>query len=140
MVARTHVKEKYSRHETERRFARVYLTVAGDCCAYCDMPSEGNSDHRPPVTVLHGFANGGLVSKRFESSSASVNLFHAVPFVTWGLVFITAIPVEDKRSLTGLLDERFPEDKTLLELEYRLIEERLQRKLGYEVRVCPIYT
>ena len=85
------VKEKYSRHKAEKRFERIYETVAGDKCIYCGMPSDGEYDHQPPVYILHRFADGGLsLKKQFESNSASANWSRAVVSATWGWGPITA--------------------------------------------------
>ena len=46
------VKEKYSRRKAEKRFERIYETVAGDKCIYCGMPSDGEYDHQPPVATF----------------------------------------------------------------------------------------
>ena len=117
------------------------MTVAGDRCVYCGMPSDGKSDHQPPVYVLHRFANGGLVTKReIREQFGQCKLVPCCTICNMGLGACHGLDDSDRRQEIVnwfLVDERFPKDNMLLELGYRLIEKRLQRKLGNEIYKFP---
>ncbi len=131
------VKEKYSRRKAEKRFARVYETVEGDRCIYCGMPSDGKYDHQPPVYVLHRFADGGLVTKRaIREQFGQCKFVPCCTICNMGLGAYHGSDDNDRREEIVnwfLLDDRFPEDKKILDLGYQLIEDRAQQKRGSEI-------
>lgn len=124
------VKQKYSRLEAEKRFARVYATVPGDRCIYCGMPNDGKFDHQPPVYILHRFANGGLVTKKqIQEQFGQCKLVPCCTICNMGLGAYHGLSDTERRTEIVqwfLEDERFPGDKLVLALGCRLIEERLQ--------------
>ncbi|MBY5354344.1 hypothetical protein HFO94_12490 [Rhizobium leguminosarum] len=134
-------KRKYNRREAEERFARVFEPVAGDRCIYCGMPSEGKVDHQPPVYVLHRFANGELVTKRdIQRQFGQCKLVPCCTICNMGLgAYHGADDNERRREIVGwfLEDDRFPEDKLILDMGDRLIEQRAAGKRGTEVYAFP---
>jgi hypothetical protein len=135
------VKEKYSRRKAEQRFARVYETVEGDRCLYCGMPNDGKYDHQPPVYVLHRFADGGLVSKRtIREQFGQCKLVPCCTICNMGLGAYHGSDDNGRREEIVnwfLLDERFPEDRKILDVGYRLIDDRAQQKRGSEICEFP---
>lgn len=135
------VKEKYSRRKAEQRFVRVYQTVEGDRCIYCGIPNDGKYDHQPPVYVLHRFADGGLVSKRaIREQFGQCKLVPCCTICNMGLGAYHGSDDDDRRGEIVnwfLLDERFPEDRKILDAGYQLIEDRAQQKRGSEIYEFP---
>jgi hypothetical protein len=131
------VKEKYSRRKAEKRFARVYETVEGDRCIYCGMPNDGKYDHQPPVYVLHRFANGGLVTRKaIREQFGQCKIVPCCTICNMGLgAYHGADDNERRQEIVNwfLLDDKFPEDKKILDLGYQLIEERARQKRGNEI-------
>jgi hypothetical protein len=131
------VKEKYSRHKAEKRFARVYETVEGDRCIYCGMPNDGKYDHQPPIYVLHRFADGGLVTNNaIREQFGQCKLVPCCTICNMGLGAYHGSDDNDRRQEIVnwfLLDDRFPEDQIILALGYRLVEDRAQQKCGSEI-------
>lgn len=137
----TRVKEKYSRYKAEKRFAHVYETVVGDGCIYCGMPNDGKYDHQPPVYVLHRFADGGLVTKNaIREEFGQCNLVPCCTICNMGLGAYHGADDNDRRQEIVnwfLLDDRYPEDKLILDLGYKLIEDRAGQKRGTEIYKFP---
>lgn len=137
----TRVKEKYSRYKAEKRFAHVYKTVVGDRCIYCGMPNDGKYDHQPPVYVLHRFADGGLVTKNaIREEFDQCNLVPCCTICNMGLGAYHGADDNDRRQEIVnwfLLDDRYPEDKLILDLGYKLIEDRAGQKRGTEIYKFP---
>lgn len=131
------VKEKYNRPKAEKRFARVYETIYGDTCIYCGMPNDGKFDHQPPVYVLHRFAEGGLVTKKsIREKFGECKLVPCCTICNMGLGAYHGKDNNDRRSEIVnwfLLDERYPEDKIILDLGYKLLNERIEAKRGSEI-------
>ncbi|MGO8196353.1 hypothetical protein ACC786_31435 [Rhizobium ruizarguesonis] len=134
-------KRKYNRREAEERFARVFEPVAGDRCIYCGMPSEGKVDHQPPVYVLHRFANGELVTKRdIQQQFGQCKLVPCCTICNMGLgAYHGADDNERRREIVGwfLEDDRYPEDKLILDMGDRLIEQRAAGERGTEIYAFP---
>ncbi|WP_141690413.1 MULTISPECIES: hypothetical protein [unclassified Ensifer] len=132
---------KYNRREAEKRFARVYTTAPGNLCIYCGMPNDGKFDHQPPVYILHRFANGGLVTKKqIQENFGQCKLVPCCTICNMGLGAYHGLSDAERRAEIVhwfLEDERFPEDKIVLALGCRLIEERLQGKRGNEIYEFP---
>lgn len=137
----TRVKEKYSRPKAEKRFARVYEVVEGDDCIYCGMPSDGKYDHQPPVYILHRFADGGLVTKKdIREQFGECKLVPCCTICNMGLGAYHGTDDNDRRGEIVnwfLVDERYPEDEKVLDLGYRLLEERFQNKRSIGVYEFP---
>ena len=135
------VKEKYSRRQAEKRFARVYEWTAGDRCLYCGMPSDGRYDHQPPIYVLHRFADGGLVTERaIREKFGQCRLVSCCTICNMGLGAYHGADDDDRRREIVdwfLHDERYPEDRIILAVGYRLLQERIQGKRGVEVYEFP---
>lgn len=135
------VKEKYDRRKAEKRFARVYETMEGDRCVYCGMPSDGQFDHQPPVYVLHRFANGGMVTKKaIREKFGQCKLVTCCTICNMGLGAYHGSDDNDRREEIVswfLLDDRYPDDKNMLELGCRLIDLRLEQKRGIEIYAFP---
>jgi hypothetical protein len=135
------VKERYRRVKAEKRFARVYETVAGDRCLYCGMPNDGQYDHQPPVYILHRFADGGLVTgKAIRERFGQCKLVPCCTICNMGLGAYHGVDDNDRRKEIVnwfLNDERYPEDKIVLEVGYQLLDERAQGKRGVEVYEFP---
>lgn len=135
------VKERYSRQRAEKRFARVYETVAGDRCIYCGMPSDGKYDHQPPVYVLHRFADGRLVTaKAIREKFGHCKLVPCCTICNMGLGAYHGADDNDRRGEIVdwfLNDERCPEDKIILEAGYQLLDEWAQGKRGAEIYAFP---
>jgi hypothetical protein len=131
------VKEKYSRRKAELRFAHVYENVKGDRCVYCGMPNDGKYDHQPPVYVLHRFADGGMVTKRaIREQFGQCKLVPCCTICNMGLgAYHGSDDNERRKEIVNwfLLDERFPEDRIILDVGYRLIADRAQQKRGSEI-------
>lgn len=131
------VKEKYSRRKAEHRFARVYLTVGGDRCIYCGMPNDGRYDHQPPVYVLHRFADGRLVTAMaIRKKFGQCKLVPCCTICNMGLgAYHDADDTNRRKEIVNwfLQDDRYPEDRTILEIGYRLLDERAQGKRGVEI-------
>ncbi|MEQ1938047.1 hypothetical protein ABMA46_07325 [Mesorhizobium sp. CN5-321] len=135
------VKERYNRRAAERRFGRVYQLVAGDKCIYCGMPSDGKHDHQPPVYILHRFADGCLVTKKMiRERFGECKLVPCCTPCNMGLGAYHGCNDNDRRREIAnwfLVDERHPEDKLVLTLGYKLIEDRLQGNRGTEIYEFP---
>lgn len=135
------VKEKYNRRRAEQRFAHVYETIAGETCTYCGMPNDGKFDHQPPVYVLHRFADGGLVTKKaIREAFGRCKLVPACTICNMGLGAYHGKDDNDRRQEIVnwfLLDERYPEDKLVLDMGYKLVDERLESKRGCEIYAFP---
>jgi hypothetical protein len=131
------VKEKYYRRKAEKRFAHVYETVEGDSCIYCGMPSDGKYDHQPPIYVLHRFADGGLVTKKaIREQFGECKLVPCCTICNMGLGAYHGVDDNDRRREIAnwfLFDERYPEDKLILDLGYKLVEDRAEQKRGTEI-------
>lgn len=135
------VKEKYDRRKAEQRFARVYQTVAGDRCIYCGIANDGQHDHQPPVYVLHRFADGGLVTESaIRKKFGQCKLVPCCTICNMGLGAYHGADDNDRRNEIVnwfLEDERFPDDGLVLEIGYRLLDERGQGKRGTEIYAFP---
>lgn len=135
------VKERYSRLKAEKRFAHVYETVEGDQCIYCGMPNDGKVDHQPPVYVLHRFADGGLVTKKaIREKFGQCKLVPCCTICNMGLgAYHGADDNDRRREIVNwfLLDERYPEDKLILDLGINLIKDRAAQKRGTEIYKFP---
>jgi hypothetical protein len=135
------VKEKYSRHKAEKRFERVYETVAGDKCIYCGMPSDGEYDHQPPVYVLHRFADGGLVTKKaIREQFGQCNLVPCCHICNMGLGAYHGSDDNDRRGRIVnwfLEDDRYPEDKLTLNVGCGLINKYFQEETKKEIYLFP---
>lgn len=105
------------------------------------MPNDGKYDHQPPVYVLHRFANGGLVTKRaIREQFGRCKLVPCCTICNMGLGAHHGSDDNDRRREIVswfLLDDRFPEDREILALGYKLIDERLREKLPLEVCEFP---
>ena len=135
------VKEKYNRQKAEKRFARVYETVAGDRCIYCGIANDGKVDHQPPVYVLHRFADGGLVTKKgIRERFGQCKLVPCCTICNMGLGAYHGSDDNDRRAEIVnwfLQDDRYPEDKIVLDAGARLIEDRLSDKRAQEIYEFP---
>jgi len=135
------VKQKYNRREAEMRFKRVYVAVDGDRCIYCGMPNDGKSDHQPPVYVLHRFAEGGLVTKKaIREHFGQCKLVPCCTICNMGLGAYHGYDDNDRRQEIVkwfLVDDRYPEDKIVLGVGYRLIQDRLEGRRGEEIYQFP---
>jgi hypothetical protein len=135
------VKERYSRRTAEKRFARVYETVAGDKCIYCGMPSDGQYDHQPPVYVLHRFAAGSLVTaKGIRERFGQCKIVPCCTICNMGLGAYHGVDDNDRRQEIVnwfLIDKRYPEDRDILEAGSRLLDEHDQGKRGTEIYEFP---
>jgi hypothetical protein len=131
------VKQRYSRHKAEERFARVYETVEGDRCIYCGMPNDGKYDHQPPVYVLHRFADGALVTeKAIREKFGRCKLVPCCTICNMGLGAYHGSDDHDRRREIVnwfLFDDRFSEDELILNLGYKLVADRVQQKRGSEI-------
>ena len=132
---------KYNRNAAQKRFQHVYEEVEGDRCIYCGMPSDGQKDHQPPIYVLHRFANGGLVTKKaIREEFGQCKLVPCCMICNMGLGAYHGEDNNDRRGeIVGwfLEDDRYPEDKKILELGVRLLKERFNGKLGNEIYEFP---
>lgn len=135
------VKQRYNRRAAEKRFERVYETVEGDRCIYCGMPSDRKYDHQPPVYVLHRFADGGLVTKKaIRAHFGQCKLVPCCSICNMGLGAYYGCDDNDRRREIVnwfLADERYPEDKLILALGYRLVQDRLQGRRDREIYEFP---
>lgn len=131
-VTEARIKQKYVRSEAEKRFAHVYATVPGEQCIYCGMPNDGKFDHQPPVYILHRFANGGLITKRqIEDEFGLCKLVPCCTICNMGLgAYYGSTDTERRKEIVNwfLEDKRYPEDKLVLALGCKLIEDRLKGK------------
>lgn len=135
------VKQRYNRRAAEKRFEHVYQPVAGDRCIYCGMPSDGKRDHQPPVYILHRFADGGLVTKKaIREQFGECKLVPCCTICNMGLgAFHGRDDNERRREIANwfVVDERYPEDKLVMEIGRQLIEKRLQGSRGAEIYEFP---
>jgi hypothetical protein len=131
------VKEKYDRRKAEKRFAPIYEAVDGDRCIYCGMPNDGKVDHQPPVYVLHRFADGGLVTRKaIRDAFGTCKLVPACTICNMGLGAYHGKDDNDRREEIVswfLLNERYPEDKIVLDIGYKLLNARLESSRGPEI-------
>lgn len=131
------VKQKYNRRQAEKRFAHVYVPVEGKNCYYCGMANDGKVDHQPPVYILHRFANGRLVTKKaIREKFGQCKLVPCCTICNMGLgAYYGKDDNDRRREIVNwfLLDERYPEDKLILEAGYKLLNERLEGQRGNEV-------
>ena len=134
-------KPKYNRVQAEKRFGHVYLPVEGDRCIYCGIANDGKFDHQPPVYVLHRFANGGLVTKRaIRERFGDCKLVPCCTICNMGLGAYNGKDNNDRRREIVnwfLEDDRYPEDKLILDMGVRLLEERFNEKCGLEIYEFP---
>lgn len=141
IVTEARFKQKYVRREAEKRFARVYTPVAGERCIYCGMPNDGKFDHQPPVYVLHRFANGGLVTKReIEENFGQCKLVPCCTICNMGLgAYHGSNDTERREEIVDWFweSERFPEDKLVLALGCKLIEDRQKGKRDNSIYEFP---
>lgn len=141
LSAMARVREKYSRHRAEKRFARVYEIVEGERCTYCGIASDGRYDHQPPVYVLDRFANGNPVTKRLiREHFGQCKLVPCCTVCNMGLGTYHGSNDGDRRSEIVnwfLEDTRFPEDKMILEIGFLLLQARIQGKLDEKVYRFP---
>jgi hypothetical protein len=135
------VKEKYSRPKAEKRFERVYETVAGDKCIYCGMPSDGEYDHQPPIYILHRFADGGLVTKKaIRDQFGQCKLVPCCHICNMGLGAYHGSDDNDRRGRIVnwfLEDDRYPEDKSILNIGYGLINKYFKEETKKEIYLFP---
>lgn len=135
------VKEKYDRRKAENRFARIYDAVDGDRCIYCGMPNDGKVDHQPPVYVLHRFTDGGLVTKKaIREAFGPCKLVPACTICNMGLGAYHGKDDNARREEIVnwfLLDERYPEDKLVLDIGYKLLNARLDGSRGPAIYEFP---
>lgn len=135
------VKERYVRSRAQKCFAHVYKTMEGDRCIYCGMPSDGKYDHQPPIYVLHRFADGDLVTKRaIRERFGECKLVPCCTICNMGLGAYNGTDDNDRRREIvnwQLLDDRVAHDKLVLNLGYKLLNERLDEARGVEVYEFP---
>ena len=135
------VNERYSRYKAERRFARVYHAVEGSRCLYCGMPNDGKYDHQPPLFVLHRFADGALVTQRaIREKFGSCKLVPCCTICNMGLGAYHGSDDNDRRGEIVnwfLLDDRFPFDKFILDVGYRLVSDRVRGIRGTRIYKFP---
>jgi hypothetical protein len=132
---------RYSRYQAEKRFARVYDIVRGDRCIYCGMPNDGKYDHQPPLYVLHRFANGALVTgKAIQQAFGQCKLVPCCTICNMGLGAHHGSDDNDRRTEIVnwfLLHDRFPEDRLILDLGYKLVDDHAQGQRGCEIYKFP---
>ena len=131
------VKETYDRRKAEKGLAQIYEPVDGDRCIYCGMPNDGKVDHQPPVYVLHRFADGGLVTRKaIRDAFGPCKLVPACTICNMGLGAYYGKDDKERRvEIVNwfLLDKRYPEDKVVLDVGYKLLNARLEGSRGPEI-------
>jgi hypothetical protein len=135
------VRKNYGRDSAEKRFARVYETVEGDTCIYCGMPNDGAYDHQPPVYILHRFAGGSLVTKReIRDNFGQCKLVPCCTICNMGLGAYHGKDDNDRRQEIlnwFLCDDRYPEDRVILEIGYGLLRKYLDGAREKNIYVFP---
>lgn len=105
------------------------------------MPNDGKYDHQPPVYLLHRFADGGLVTKRaIREQFGRCKLVPCCTICNMGLGAYHGSDDNDRRQEIVnwfLLDDRFPEDRKILDLGYKLIEDRVRQQRSREICEFP---
>ncbi|PDQ21425.1 hypothetical protein CN311_08860 [Mesorhizobium sanjuanii] len=104
-------------------------------------PMMGSMTINPPVYVLHRFADGGLVTKK--AIRERFGLCKLVPCCTICNVGLGAFHGSNdndrRREIVNwfLADDRYPDDKLVLKIGNRLIQDRLQGRRGIEIYEFP---
>lgn len=135
------VKQRYVRSIAEKRFGRVYRRSEGERCIYCGIANDGKFDHRPPVYVLHRFADGGLVTKRkIREQFGECKLVPCCTICNMGLGAYHGTDDDDcRREIMNWFsaDERYPQDQLILEIGRGLIRRRLEGLSNHDIYEFP---
>lgn len=129
--------ERYSRRAAEKSFGMVYRRVPGSRCIYCGMPSDGKSDHQPPLSVLHRFAKGGLTTKEaILERFVECRLVPCCTICNLGLGASHCRDDNDRRRRIAnwfRVNKRHPADALVMENGRLLIQKRLEGNRGKEI-------